>query len=68
MNIDRIQPGYIQKVDAVSFFEAQRKNPAKQNNFFNSGLFTSITEGGHNLNYPKVAGSETLAKNLDLVA
>ena len=67
MNIDRIQPNYVQKVDAVNFFETQKKAPTEKN-FFNSGLFTSVTEGGHNLYYPKVAGSETLAKNLDLVA
>lgn len=67
MNIDKIQQNYIPKVQAVNFFETQKKQPTEKN-FFNSGLFTSVTEGGYNPFYPKVAGSEILAKNLDLVA
>lgn len=67
MNIDKIQQNYIPKVQAVNFFETHKKQPTEKN-FFNSGLFTSVTEGGYNPFYPKVAGSETLAKNLDLVA
>lgn len=67
MNIDKIQPNYIFKVDPVNFFETRKQEPAK-NNIFSSGLFTAQTNGNFNLTHPKVAGSETSAKKLDLLA
>lgn len=68
MNIDKIQPNYIFKVDPVNFFEAGKQRQTGKNNSFNSGLFTQLSNEAYNLNHPKVAGSETQAKSLDLLA
>lgn len=68
MNIDKIQPNYIFKVDPVNFFESGKQRKAEKNNSFNSGLFTQQTNEAYNLNHPRVAGSQTQAKSLDLLA
>ena len=67
MNIDKIQPNYVFRVEPVNFFETQKKEPTKQN-IFNSGLFSSQTNEVFNLNHPKVAGNETTAKKFDMLA
>lgn len=67
MNIDKIQQNYIYKVDPVNFFETRKQNPS-ENNRFNSGLFAQQTNESFNLIHPKVAGSESRAKSLDLLA
>ena len=67
MNIYKIQPNYVFKVDPVNFFEARKQEPAK-NNIFQSGLFSTQTNDTFNLNHPKVAGSETTANKFDMLA
>ena len=52
--IEAIQPNNIFRVNAV--------------NRFDSGLFTQQTNENYNLNHPKVKGSETQARHLDLLA
>ena len=65
--IDRIQPNNIFRVNAVNLFENDRQNKGVQNEF-NSGLFSRQDNEEYNLNHPRVAGSATQARNLDLLA
>lgn len=67
MNIDKIQQNYIYKVDPVNFFETRKQNPSETNRF-NTGLFAQQTNDNFNLNHPKITGSESRAKSLDLLA
>lgn len=64
--IKAIQPANIFKVNAINLFENSSKN---QNvNKFNTSLFAQQTNNNYNLNHPRVIGSETQARNLDLLA
>lgn len=64
--IKAIQPTNIFKVNAINLFENSGKN---QNvNKFNTGLFAQQTNNNYNLNHPRVIGSETQARSLDLLA
>ncbi len=65
--IDAIQPNNIFRVNAVNFFENSRQNKNVQNNF-ESGLFAYQDNNQYNLNHPRVIGSETQARYLDLLA
>ncbi len=65
--IDAIQPNNIFRVNAVNFFENGRQNRSVQNNF-DTGLFARQDNNEYNLNHPRVRGSETQARNLDLLA
>ena len=64
--IEAIQPNNIFKVNAVNLFENRRQNPAVSNRF-DSGLFARQDNNNYNLNHPRVVGSETQAKHLDLL-
>ena len=65
--IEAIQPNNIFRVNAVNLFENSRQNRAVANRF-DSGLFARQTNENYNLNHPRVIGSETQAKHLDLLA
>ncbi len=65
--IEAIQPNNIFRVNAVNLFENSRQNRAVANRF-DSGLFVQQTNENYNLNHPRVRGSETQAKHLDLLA
>ncbi len=65
--IEAIQPNNIFRVNAVNLFENSRQNRAVANRF-DSGLFAQQTNENYNLNHPRVIGSETQAKHLDLLA
>lgn len=65
--IEAIQPNNIFKVNPVNLFENRPQNPAVSNRF-DSGLFTRQDNNSYNLNHPRVVGSETQAKHLDLLA
>ena len=65
--IEAIQPNNIFRVNAVNLFENSRQNRAVTNRF-DSGLFAQQTNENYNLNHPRVIGSETQAKHLDLLA
>ena len=67
MNIDKIQPNYIYKVNPVNLFETKNQESSK-NNLFTSGLFKQQTDVDFNLNHPKVAGSTTTANKFDRLA
>jgi hypothetical protein len=64
--IEAIQPTNIFRVNQVNLFERSRQN--KNVNSFNRGLFTQQTNVNYNLNHPRVIGSETQARHLDLLA
>lgn len=64
--IEAIQPTNIFRVNQVNLFERSRQN--KNINSFDRGLFTQQTNVNYNLNYPRVIGSETQARHLDLLA
>ena len=64
--IDAIQPINMFRVNPVNLFENSRQN--KGINTFNSGLFAQQTNSNYNLNHPRVLGSETQARHLDLLA
>lgn len=66
--IDAIQPNNIYRVNAVNLFENRNQANARTNNIFSTGLFTQQTNDNYNLNHPRVIGSETQAKSLDLLA
>ncbi len=61
--IDAIQRNNIFRVNPINLFENRSKNDE-----FKSGLFEQQTNKNFNLNHPKVAGSETQARNLDFLA
>lgn len=63
--IDAIQRQNIFRVQPVNLFENRGQ---KEANKFDSGLFTAQENNIFNLNHPKVAGSETQARSLDLLA
>lgn len=65
--IEAIQPNNIFRVNAVNLFDNSRQNRASFNRF-DSGLFAQQTNENYNLNHPRVIGSETQAKHLDLLA
>ena len=65
--IDAIQPNNIFRVNAVNLFENNRQNRSIHNNF-DTGLFAGQSNNEYNLNHPRVVGSATTAKNLDLLA
>ncbi len=65
--IDAIQSNNIFRVNAVNLFENGRQNRGVKN-IFDSGLFARQDNENYNLNHPRVAGSETTAKSLDLLA
>ncbi len=65
--IDAIQPNNIFRVNAVNLFENGRQNRGVQNNF-DTGLFARQDNNEYNLNHPRVIGSETQARHLDLLA
>ncbi len=65
--IEAIQPNNIFRVNAVNLFENSRQNRAASSRF-DSGLFAQQTNENYNLNHPRVRGSETQARNLDLLA
>ncbi len=65
--IEAIQPNNIFRVNAVNLFENGRQSRTSFNRF-DSGLFTQQTNENYNLNHPKVKGSETQARHLDLLA
>lgn len=64
--IEAIQPTNIFRVNALNLFEDSRQN--RSVNSFNSALFAQQTNENYNLNHPRVIGSETQAKHLDLLA
>lgn len=64
--INAVQPNNIFRVNAVNFFENSRQDKSVQR--FNSGLFAQQTNENYNLNHPRVIGSETQARYLDLLA
>lgn len=65
--IESIQNYNQYRVQGINLFENSREKccPPKG---FDTGLFASQSTGKHNLNYPKVQGSETQARSLDLLA
>lgn len=63
--IKAIQQNNIFKVNPVSLYGNREQYG---NNKLDSGLFSSQSGGNYNLNHPKVIGSETQAKFLDLMA
>ena len=65
--IDAIQPNNIFRVNAVNLFENGRQNRGVQNTF-DTGLFARQDNNEYNLNHPRVIGSETQARHLDLLA
>ena len=64
--ISPIRQNLFQKVDAVNLFE-NRNQKNLNANIFESGLFKKNSSEYH-LEHPKVAGSETQARHLDLLA
>lgn len=64
--IESIQPINMFRVNPVNLFENNRQN--KSVNIFNTGLFAQQTNSDYNLNHPRVIGSETQARHLDLLA
>lgn len=66
--IEAIQNQNIYKVQGVNFFENNYQRKQDISNTFNSGLFAAQSQGQHNLNYPRIQGSETQARQLDLLA
>ena len=64
--IKPIQANMMFKVDPVSFY-SPRNNQQDSQNFVKQDLFKN-SENGYNLFHPKIAGSETKAKILDLTA
>lgn len=62
--IDAIQRQNIFRVQPVNLFENRGQ---QEGNKFDSGLFTAQDNNIFNLNHPKVSGSETQARNLDLL-
>lgn len=67
-SIDAIQPNNNYRVNAVNLFENRNQNNARTNNIFSTGLFAQQTNENYNLNHPRVIGSETQARSLDLLA
>ncbi len=65
--IEAIQPNNIFKVNPVNLFENRPQKSAVSNRF-DSGLFARQDNNSYNLNHPRVVGSETQAKHLDLLA
>ena len=65
--IEAIQSNNIFRVNAVNLFENSRQNKAAVNRF-DTGLFAQQTNDNYNLNHPRVIGSETQARHLDLLA
>ena len=65
--IEAIQSNNIFRVNAVNLFENSRQNKAAANRF-DTGLFAQQTNYNYNLNHPRVIGSETQARHLDLLA
>ncbi len=65
--INAIQANNFYRVNSVNLFE-NSSNKLNSQRAANSGLFSSQTNSNYNLNHPKVAGSETQAKHLDLLA
>lgn len=63
--IDAIQRQNIFKVQPVNLFE---NRGSKEANKFDSGLFTTPENNIFNLNHPKISGSDTQARSLDLLA
>ncbi|CDE59840.1 unknown [Fusobacterium sp. CAG:439] len=64
--IEAVQPNNIFRVNAVNLFDNNRQDKAVQR--FNTGLFAQQTNENYNLNHPRVVGSETQARHLDLLA
>ena len=64
--IEAVQPNNIFRVIAVNLFDNNRQDKAVQQ--FNTGLFTQQRNENYNLNHPRVVGSETQARHLDLLA
>ena len=64
--IEALQPINMFRVNPVKLFENNRQN--KSINAFIGGLFAQQTNNAYNLNHPRVIGSETQAKHLDLLA
>ncbi len=65
--IEAIRSNNIFRVNAVNLFENSRQNRAVSNRF-DTGLFAQQSNNDYNLNHPRVAGSETQARHLDLLA
>ncbi len=64
--IEAIQPINIFRVNPVNLFENNRQN--KSVNSFNTGLFAQQANNNYNLNHPRIIGSQTQARHLDLLA
>lgn len=65
--IEAVQPNNIFRVNAVNLFDNNnRQNKAVRR--FDTGLFAQQTNENYNLNHPRVIGSETQARHLDLLA
>jgi len=63
--IQAIQNLNIYRVNPIG---ANQRDSGSAPNMFESGLFAQPKLGEHNLNYPKVKGSETQGRSLDLLA
>jgi len=66
-SIQPIQNQNIYRVNPINMFENKQDN-AKSSNIFETGLFANQKNTGYNLQHPRIQGSETQAKNLDLLA
>ena len=67
MGISPIQAINLFRTQPVNFREAQRSEQTQFGNPFMSQAF-SASNSPYHLEHPKVEGSETLAKKLDLIA
>ena len=66
--IEAVKQQNIYRVNAVNIFENNRKDNLRQENMFAGSLFTRQDNNTYNPNHPMVRGSETQARNLDLLA
>ncbi len=66
--IDSIQPNNIFRVNPVTFLGDDSKNNRNTPLSFDTGLFRQQSNDNYNLNHPRVIGSDTQAKNLDILA
>ena len=64
--IKPVQANMMFKVDPVAFYTSRNYSQNSQD-FMNQGLFKDFSSN-YNLNHPKISGSETQAKFLDLTA
>ena len=65
--IEAIKQQNIYRVNAINLFESENEGFATRNPF-GSSLFAQQTNNDYNPNHPRVKGSETQARHLDLLA